>query len=731
MRSRLPAVLTAILLFLFVSAFYWKLTLSAQYHWIAGGADVAQQVLPWFTEQARQWHQHIFPTWDPRTWLGQPILGQMQPGAAYPLNWLLCLLPLDSAGQMQDVFLRWYYVIIHVFSVWFCWLLCRDLSLSRPASLVGAMVFSLAGYMGTVNRPQMLNGAVWAPLVLLFLFRLVQGKKPISSAALGGLALGLSWLSGHHQVPLLLTFFSSVILAYAIWRGAPSRWARAAVACLLLAIAGLTSALQVLPAIDFERFALRWVGTPQPVGAHDVIPYSIHALHSFQPQHFAGFLFAGMHGEVDPFVGIVALALALLAAVTMWDRLAVRVFGAVAVGGLIYALGPNAGLQRIACAIIPTLNKARSPDTALLFCSLGVAVLAAHGVDSLLHSKVSTWRRCLMFGLIAFGLASLLVALFVSNGVNRNAIVLSGVLAIATAALFYLSNTARLSLRVAAVILPFLVMLDVADDSERRIPGWRDTWAMADLVGMRSNMDIARFLQSQPGPFRIETDPAALPLNWPMLHNLDNVHGYLAGVSEDVFRTEWFTCQVRSLFGVKYSVGPQPAMDGEVPAFTGASGVKVWQNPRAFPRAWSVHHLEMVRNRDEANAFIRDRFDRLHDSATLMGTAPALEACRGDTVSIVGYTAPKVTLRTTMNCRGMVVLADTMLPDWTATLDNTPVPVQEVDGALRGVVVPAGSHQLVFQYAPRSVQIGWILSLTGVVLAFLLLVMDWRRHHLP
>ena len=72
-----------------------------------------------------------------------------------------------------------------------------------------------------------------------------------------------------------------------------------------------------------------------------------------------------------------------------------------------------------------------------------------------------------------------------------------------------------------------------------------------------------------------------------------------------------------------------------------------------------------------------------------------------------------------------------MLPDWTATLDNTPVPVQEVDGALRGVVVPAGSHQLVFQYAPRSVQIGWILSLTGVVLAFLLLVMDWRRHHLP
>ena len=56
--------------------------------------DLAGQVLPWLVVQARQWHQHRIPLWDPYMWAGQPLIGQAQPGAAYPLNWILFLLPL-------------------------------------------------------------------------------------------------------------------------------------------------------------------------------------------------------------------------------------------------------------------------------------------------------------------------------------------------------------------------------------------------------------------------------------------------------------------------------------------------------------------------------------------------------------------------------------------------------------------------------------------------------------
>src|SRR3954471_4047726 len=46
----------AVLLFLTIAGFYWKLTLTNQYEWMRG-PDLAEQVLPWFDQQAREIHQ--------------------------------------------------------------------------------------------------------------------------------------------------------------------------------------------------------------------------------------------------------------------------------------------------------------------------------------------------------------------------------------------------------------------------------------------------------------------------------------------------------------------------------------------------------------------------------------------------------------------------------------------------------------------------------------------------
>jgi len=57
--------------------------------------------------------------------------------------------------------------------------------------------------MGWTDGPQMMNGAVWTPLVFLFYLRAVRGLHPWASAALSGLpCIGMAWLSGHHQVPI-------------------------------------------------------------------------------------------------------------------------------------------------------------------------------------------------------------------------------------------------------------------------------------------------------------------------------------------------------------------------------------------------------------------------------------------------------------------------------------------------------------------------------------------------
>ena len=166
----------AAVLFLCIAGFYWKLTLTRQFDWMSG-PDLAEQVLPWFQVQAHEWHVGRFPLWDPYLWAGQPLFGQAQPGAAYPLNWLLFLLPLQN-GHIAGWALAWYFVVIHLMAAWFSYLLCRDLGRSRAASLAGGLIFSLSGYLGNTSWPQMMNGAVWAPLVFLFQFRAARGLRP-------------------------------------------------------------------------------------------------------------------------------------------------------------------------------------------------------------------------------------------------------------------------------------------------------------------------------------------------------------------------------------------------------------------------------------------------------------------------------------------------------------------------------------------------------------------------
>src|SRR5579884_2236148 len=94
-----------LLLAALIIGFYWKLTLSRQFTFL-NWPDLAYQVLPWYDVQARAWHRGVVPLWDPHQWCGQPLAGQMQPGAVFPLNWPLFWAPL-KAGHLNLVFFHW------------------------------------------------------------------------------------------------------------------------------------------------------------------------------------------------------------------------------------------------------------------------------------------------------------------------------------------------------------------------------------------------------------------------------------------------------------------------------------------------------------------------------------------------------------------------------------------------------------------------------------------------
>jgi Bacterial membrane protein YfhO len=711
-----PALLLAI-----VAGFFWRITLTYQYEWM-WEPDLAGQVLPWFEEEARQMHRGEFPLWDPTAWSGQPLLAQVQPGAAYPLNWLLFLIP-RSHGHIHSETLVWYFIAIHYLAALFCYLLCRDLGLSRTAAMLGGLIFALAGYIGMTRWPQMLNGASWSPLVFLFLLRAIRGRRPWASAALCGVCLGTSWLSGHHQAPFYITLSAAFAwIFFAITR-------RSWLILKLGAVSGvfwfLTGALQILPMIEYGRLAMRWVSAPAPVTWKQSVPYFVHRDFSSPLLSIFGLAIRNAHGYTDPFIGVVALTLAVIAVVTAWRREWVAFFAAIAAGGYLYSIGEHDIFQGFLYAVVPGLDKARTPAAAICILSAGVAVLAAYGFDqlpALSHTSTGTRAALITGGIGALLWTAIIFGTAISTALTNftDAYGQSGFFALVVAAILYAWRRGAITSRAVTALLFGCMLIEFGNLSGLEFGDRNDFGQMTDLRKVRDDADIAAFLERQPRPFRIELETDELAPNWPEYHHFEGLKAYLASLTLNAGDMEIHIPAYRSFWNVAYTIGRRSDMPDAQELFEGKSGRKVFRNPHAFPRAWAVHLVNSINAPSEGQAFVRDHVDQLYGAAFIQGPIPRewkTQSCQGDNVSVMRHEASRVTLRANMACDGVVILSDMYYPGWKALVDRKPVEIHQVNLAMRGVAVPAGSHEVRFVYGPASVYTGAALTALGLLSA--------------
>src|SRR4029077_13758953 len=98
------------------------------------------------------------------------------------------------------------------------YMLCAVRGGTRAVSIRAASAFAFAGYIATTAWPQLLNGAVWAPLVFLFSLRALRGDKPLVNSIVSGAFLGIAWLGGHHQIPIFTLLAIAGVWIYQIAR---------------------------------------------------------------------------------------------------------------------------------------------------------------------------------------------------------------------------------------------------------------------------------------------------------------------------------------------------------------------------------------------------------------------------------------------------------------------------------------------------------------------------------
>jgi Bacterial membrane protein YfhO len=698
-----PAVL-----FLLTITIFWKLTLTNHYTWL-DSPDFVNQVLPWFQFEATEWHQGRFPLWDPYHWGGQSLIGQGQPGAAYPFNWILFLLPLRD-GRIPFSYLNWYFVLIHYMGALFCYWLCRDLKRSRTASVIAGAAFGLSGYLGAIGWPQMLNGAVWAPLVFLFFLRAMRGHSPWANAALSGAALGFAFLSGHHQIPIFLSLAVGAAWIFYWMKAEMPRRKIIGLAVLFGIFVVLTSGLQILPIYEYGKLALRWVNAAEPVGWDDKVPYSVHREFSLGPLSILGIVIPGINNGFDPFIGIVIVSLAFLGVAAAWHEPMVRFFGAIAVGGLVFSLGANAIFHGVIYALIPMVEKARVPAQAILIFHLGVAVLAAYGFDAYRHQPQHwIWARRVVWALAGVG-ATLYIGTFALKGFAQDPSTRAALIALLLAALLYAWRRDWLSLRAAGVWLIVLMCFEISGVTGYYFRDLRRPGYFVDR--MEETSDIAQFLRRQPFPVRVEMDRDLIAFNWGDWFRIDAFGGY-CGVTRNVIEHQ-SDVAFTDLFAINYYIGPKPSRDGQVEIFRGAGGLKVYRNPSLRPRVWAVHEAVQVVGPKAVTATLLSR-DFNPARQTFLTAPPALETCsRPDQVRLLERNPDHLTIEADLGCRGMVIAGETYSPGWLATVDGKPGRIYEVYSALRGVVVDAGRHRVEMRYRPKSVIAGAIMTALGI-----------------
>lgn len=264
--------------------------------------------------------------------------------------------------------------------------------------------------------------------------------------------------------------------------------------------------------------------------------------------------------------------------------------------------------------------------------------------------------------------------------------------------------------------------------------------------------EAIEILRAQPGLFRVLALNGGMPPNTNLLYGLSEVRGYDALETEFYhrflaatgsypepyrhFRTRFFSnfeSRLIDLLNVKYLISDRELQHQKLmPVWKGDGSVNVYENRAALPRAFLAYRTRVLDSKQELERALRDPdFDPA--SLVLLEEGPVLSgpADLTPTVTIIEYLPERVLVQVSSDYDGILVLGDAWFPGWEVEVDGTPTKLLRANLLLRAVPIPAGSHQVSFQYDPASFWLGLMVSGSALVIIVLLRLMSLglRKQH--
>lgn len=152
------------------------------------------------------------------------------------------------------------------------------------------------------------------------------------------------------------------------------------------------------------------------------------------------------------------------------------------------------------------------------------------------------------------------------------------------------------------------------------------------------------------------------------------------------------------------------------------------KNPFAFGNAWFVDSVQFVDNADEEITAL-DTLNPLKEAVVdkrfqqeLDGFVPQVDSTA--TIVLAEYRPNRLVYKSEVEKEQLAVFSEIYYqPGWIATIDGKEVPHFRVDWTLRGLLVPAGEHEIVFEFKPEGyITASYVASYSSLFILLLLLV---------
>ena len=154
------------------------------------------------------------------------------------------------------------------------------------------------------------------------------------------------------------------------------------------------------------------------------------------------------------------------------------------------------------------------------------------------------------------------------------------------------------------------------------------------------------------------------------------------------------------------------------------------QNPYTLGNGWFVSKVQLVDNANEeldALGKINLRTTAVADKRLTPSPSLATALERGANtgegeVKITSYAPNELHYDVSSAKGGVVVFSEVYYPGWTATVDGNPVEIGRVNYVLRAISVPAGSHKVVMEFRPKSIEITETIAYVALALLALCVI---------